>query len=529
MTLLLICIVHSISIVKEVSVLKLSAEKTARSLSNFIEETIEINDLIGLNILLNSIKNEHISTLVFHPAEEYEIFPNKIQLGQNVLDSILLHESDFTVKNNGHKIGSFSTYIDIRELSFVLLISNSLLYISLIVFIFLTLIISQHKISSTLIKISKESDKISSESYSIKELKTLYSKMKASKERNSITDIYLSVINNLLSSVEKSLESQKREETSKIRLDLAKKVSHDIRGPIAAIKMSLANEDNTNIVDASLERIENIANDLLDKERVRPKKFVSNIEQSIEQVIQEKRLIHVGIDLVLNAPKQLTPLNINETDFKRVISNLINNSIEASDTDSKIEIDITANDERTVIEVLDFGKGLSLETQEKLNKGISLTSGKDFGNGIGFHSAYETLKSYGASIQINSSKEFGTKVTIIVPNQSMTSRDRIIHIDNDDLIRLTWKSLAKKSNTKIYSFEKVEDIDLSNFTKDDFFYIDNDLGLDRKKGSIFCNELSIQGYKNIYLSTGDDKDLFPNLHSSIKVIGKEFPTSNSTT
>ncbi|WP_127717494.1 sensor histidine kinase KdpD [Halobacteriovorax sp. HLS] len=516
-------LVHGISIVKEVKFINESAYKTAGSLSNFLEETIEINDIIGLNILLNSIKNNNIATLIFSPAAEYNIFPAKIQIGENIYESNFLYDRSFNINNNGHNIGNFSIHLNLLSISKNLFLTNLPLYIALAIFLFLTFVIANYKISSTLIKINRDAFIMSREGLSINEIKEHYSKLEDKVKNNTLSKIYISVMKNILDGVKKSNEADKLKALAKEKLNIARQVSHDIRGPISAIKMSLTNEQPNSILSSSLMRIENIANDLLDQSR--PKSEIVLIEPiaAIKQIIAEKMAAQ-KINITLEDNGVNGQISVSPIMFKRVLSNLLNNAIEATQQlTAKISVSLTLNDGILNITISDNGTGIDKEILEKINEGISISAGKQAGNGIGLASAYESIVNWNGSLKVESTLNKGTRVIIELPFINNSHSKNIIHLDDDELIRMSWSITAQKLSQNFLSFEKVQDIDLEKLNKDDFFYIDHELNDESINGEDFCQRLLQEGFSNIFLSTGHSRDHFPNLDQRIVLTDKTCP------
>lgn len=93
------------------------------------------------------------------------------------------------------------------------------------------------------------------------------------------------------------------------------------------------------------------------------------------------------------------------SDFKRAISNIINNAIDSLHENSgKIELKVKSNDEWVYISILDDGKGIPQDILEKIEKGVTTTSGKgDSGHGIGLSQVRDMLQDCYGEIEIFSS------------------------------------------------------------------------------------------------------------------------------
>ncbi|WP_372655915.1 hypothetical protein [Halobacteriovorax sp.] len=107
----------------------------------------------------------------------------------------------------------------------------------------------------------------------------------------------------------------------------------------------------------------------------------------------------------------------------------------------------------------------------------------------------------------------------------MQEKKLIIHIEDDLLIQYTWKQQAEKIGINIQTFSNYESVNLdkNNFPLEVYFFIDQDLGDNHKKGCQVLLELYILGYRNLYLTTGHEKSDFQEFSSKFDVIGKEFP------
>lgn len=218
--------------------------------------------------------------------------------------------------------------------------------------------------------------------------------------------------------------------------ELATQVAHDILSPVAALKILEREMKNTpielrEVLRLTVERIQAIANNLLKKHRelssqAAPKDEIQLhfLNQIIEDIVAEKR-IKLGqnskIKISIVDPKN-TQVNakVDSEKLKRVISNIINNAVEAIQNSGHIEIgagEIGKNG-ASEIWIRDDGLGMSEELIKKLgSKG--LTFGKSNGNGLGLYDAIKTIRSWGGTINFISpppDRLRGTYVSIQLPN-----------------------------------------------------------------------------------------------------------------
>ncbi len=235
-------------------------------------------------------------------------------------------------------------------------------------------------------------------------------------------------------------EEKKRLESLAIFASVAKQVAHDIRSPLSALNMMVGHyksipEEQKEIIQQVVLRINGIADDLLNdtKKQSLSTLPVTNSNQEItrykiipaiknlvnEKNIEVKNIPGVEVVLRLNNCPEDIEVAIPDKSIQRILSNLINNSIDAITDNGLIFIEVQNRTPTLIISVIDFGKGIPPDVLEKLNKKEFLSHGKEqsnkSGSGIGLESTYNDLQKAGGSLKIESKLELGTRVTIEVP------------------------------------------------------------------------------------------------------------------
>jgi len=100
-----------------------------------------------------------------------------------------------------------------------------------------------------------------------------------------------------------------------------------------------------------------------------------------------------------------------------------------------------------------------------------------------------------------------------------------ILIDDDPLVRLTWKMSADRRGISLKSFSRVEDFEQVKAEIDlkSPIYIDSQLQAG-VRGEQVARELFLQGFQEIRLATGYDSSEFKNYLGFVKeVVGKDPP------
>jgi signal transduction histidine kinase len=218
--------------------------------------------------------------------------------------------------------------------------------------------------------------------------------------------------------------------------DPSKRVAHDIRSPLAALKvissdLPVNDSDQKKLLNHVIDRMDRIANTLLpislnvtDKSRDNAHSLeeiaVPVIAEMINNIVSEKRIQHCSaspikdLSFTLKTNSESCYAKINPSAFERIISNLIDNSFEAIETSGRVEIVLDLTLTSMTIQIKDSGAGISNDLLQQLGK-LQITFGKKNGSGIGLFSAYQEVESWGGTIQIESTVRLGTEITISLP------------------------------------------------------------------------------------------------------------------
>jgi signal transduction histidine kinase len=148
-----------------------------------------------------------------------------------------------------------------------------------------------------------------------------------------------------------------------------------------------------------------------------PVAWTTDIVKVCRNMVQEKELETPPSKNILfrlnpgNAKQPKT--NIPQDTLARILSNIINNAIEALGNEGSIEIELTESARHLSIVIQDDGPGMS---QDTLHKALNAhhSHGKKDGHGLGLKHAQEQLAKFGGSLAINSEVGNGTRVTIKV-------------------------------------------------------------------------------------------------------------------
>lgn len=260
------------------------------------------------------------------------------------------------------------------------------------------------------------------------------------------------------------------------KLELAKQVAHDIRSPLSALNMVAFTldqipEERRLLIRNAIQRINDIANALLEKsnrEDSHWKKTTANasnlslkfrtehLPTVIDVIISEKRMqfrdqINISLESdLLNSYGSFA--NVNGAELKRVVSNLINNSVEAF-VNQTGKVLVSVKNEKDLIKIIisDNGKGIPIHILQKLGEeGVTYgKEGTNSGFGLGIYHAKKTIESFDGIFKIDSQEESGTTISIIFPKIKtpawfmerifITTGVSIVSVDDDLSIHGIWR------------------------------------------------------------------------------------------
>ncbi|MDR1890646.1 MAG: PAS domain-containing protein [Puniceicoccales bacterium] len=229
---------------------------------------------------------------------------------------------------------------------------------------------------------------------------------------------------------EKTLHDEK---ISSVTL-LASAVAHEIGNPLNAISLrlqlmrrqfkSLKNVDERMKLEMSagvcldeIARLDSIVKNFLHAIRPQKPKLTSlPLGKVLDDIIDlmEAEFKSLNIEVI----NRIGPLPLILGDYsqlKQVFFNVLKNSCEAISGGGTIVIDGTTNDNDVIVTFTDSGMGMSCDLLAKIFQPYFST--KKEGNGLGMVIIERILREHGATIDIASAKNIGTKISINFPRK----------------------------------------------------------------------------------------------------------------
>ena len=382
-----------------------------------IEDMILKNNIIELTSTLKTLTSDSIYkvTSTFKKKNGDKI---NITVGDISPKARLSRESHYPLIVNNFKITDVNVYEDLGELNLIVFIENILFYVYLALFLILFIYMVNYDLHDSISNLK------SSLSTVLKKLEqqeeNIISELDINTNKEGLEKDLYKVISTFVQELNTMKELEKEHELSKQVNELVLKFSHDMKSPISTLNTLLEHPDqlgaNADLLKIVTGRIKNISNDLLDKRRdIRIEKF--NIASVIQNmyVQKEKEFSLSSTDKLVIKDIQDSIIQANRSELERLLSNIINNGLEALEGEEGQQVMISSFSRSgiTTIIVEDNGLGISKENIPAIYEGKF--SNKDEGNGIGISSAKNYLKSIGGDLSIYSTLGEGTKIQIELP------------------------------------------------------------------------------------------------------------------
>ncbi|MBI3295439.1 MAG: hypothetical protein HYZ71_12000 [Deltaproteobacteria bacterium] len=266
--------------------------------------------------------------------------------------------------------------------------------------------------------------------------------------------------------------------------DKAAQVAHDLVSPVAALAASLEHEEFKELstefranVERTIDRIRAIATSLRgDPGKQSPLTSAetpqpANVAWLVDSIVAEKStLIDMNISLLVEASQfdsHATFANVEEHSFSRVISNLIQNAIEAIGSEvGSVSIRLLNGESLVRIEIEDTGPGIHPNDLPRIGqRGVSL--GKANGSGLGLSNAIDEVRKWGGRLEIGSHVGIGTTITIELPSTPapswqlseivVSNAEPIIVIDDDQSMIEFWKARFENLKLRIEYYSSAEE------------------------------------------------------------------------
>ena len=227
----------------------------------------------------------------------------------------------------------------------------------------------------------------------------------------------------LLSQVEtKSAELVKSERLATIGT-MASRIAHDLKNPLTIIHTyadMLTPEILSKLDSADKEKWLRLQNSVLDMNRI----IEDVLDFARTTVIKKKKTsfmrilklainhIHAPFGIEINLPENDVTLKCDSRKLEGVMSNLINNAVQALDGQGEIDIVLSGDSKNMVVQVKDSGPGITTANLNKIFEPMFTT--KKTGTGLGLVICKSIVEQHGGTISVTTKP---TTFTVTLPIQ----------------------------------------------------------------------------------------------------------------
>ncbi|MBN09412.1 MAG: two-component sensor histidine kinase [Flavobacteriaceae bacterium] len=238
-----------------------------------------------------------------------------------------------------------------------------------------------------------------------------------SREIDSLINSY----NNMIDDLEKSAERLAKTEREQAWQEMARQVAHEIKNPLTPMRLSIQNfqrrfdpmdnknknkvEEFSRLLIEQIDIMSNVANAFSDfatlpKAQLLPTDIVETTRRATEIFEYE------NVKFNSTSEKILCPLD--EPQWIRAMSNLIQNGLQSVGTKkkAKIEINLFQKNNKIIIEVSDNGAGIDPNLKDKIFEPKFTTKTKGMGLGLGI--VKNIIEAHKGQISYSSNSKSGT-------------------------------------------------------------------------------------------------------------------------
>ncbi|MGH4137622.1 DUF4118 domain-containing protein [Clostridium sp.] len=236
---------------------------------------------------------------------------------------------------------------------------------------------------------------------------------------------------------EKKRQINLETETERLRGNLLRSISHDLRTPLTGILGSVSTiTDNYDLLDNDTKKellaiiyedtswlihsVENILSmTRIDEGKLEIKKDVEVVEEIVAESIARVKRFSGSHNVVTNLPGNMVLLFVDGLLIEQVLINLIDNAIKYTQSDSIIEVKVTESEENVIFQVSDNGKGIpKADIRAIFDRFYTKTRGdclEKRGIGLGLAICKSITEAHGGSIEAFNNSSGGASFKFSLP------------------------------------------------------------------------------------------------------------------
>ncbi|WDT86909.1 HAMP domain-containing sensor histidine kinase [Alteromonas sp. 009811495] len=232
--------------------------------------------------------------------------------------------------------------------------------------------------------------------------------------------------NNDLGTLTRGLNTmaEKIEQLFAAKTELLLSVSHELRSPMARMKVLLALLDNGEVetkLNREINQMDEIVEQLLESERLKDAGNLLNIDTYYLPNVMSEILRQFNEEPKVRVDGHVPEiaLQIDLGRFKFLIKNLIENALNHSGVDSPVLISCSEKNDLLAIGIRDFGKGIDEREIERIFEPFSqagnIVNRSNSGVGLGLYLCRQITLAHNGAIEVQSALGKGSTFTVRLP------------------------------------------------------------------------------------------------------------------
>ena len=249
--------------------------------------------------------------------------------------------------------------------------------------------------------------------------------------------IYIALDREILAETQKN--SKLEVESERLRSNLLRSISHDLRSPLAGIKGAVSTIIETgNLIseETRSELLEGVYDDTewlirlvenllsmtrFDEGKMKIKKNMEIVEEVVYEAVQRTSKRFKDHNIKVTVPESVIMAAMDGSLIEQIIINLLDNAIKFTPIESEIEVKFHENDESVIFEVSDNGMGINEEILPNIfdrffTNGNKISDSRR-GVGLGLAICKSIVEAHGGTICAHNKDEGGATFKFDIPKE----------------------------------------------------------------------------------------------------------------
>ncbi len=208
--------------------------------------------------------------------------------------------------------------------------------------------------------------------------------------------------------------------------EIARRLAHEIKNPLTPIQLAVQQMRDkysgndpayqhfvTNCTEIVTEEVENLRSLVQEFANFARMPSLSLSPSDLNECVQNVVRLYPDARIHLNLEKNPPALELDIEQMRRVLINLIENGLDASEKNGEIEIRTCTSDDTAIISVIDSGPGVPLEDRVRIFQ--PYVSTKESGMGLGLAVVHNIIEDHGGHISVTDAPTGGARFDLQLP------------------------------------------------------------------------------------------------------------------